>query len=220
MRGHDLAKLLIGSLLMIGLPLPGQQNLPTLVQPGAPGAPTKTLPSSTRASKEVVSRADVDFMRGMIMHHSQAVEMTSLIESRSHDKAMLELGKRISLSQSDEIKWMRCWLEARGQTTDTEMPGMSGMTGMNRDQSMMPLIPGMLTPQQMQTLRQTNGKEFDRIFLAGMVQHHRGALVMVKELFNTAGAGQGAELFDFSTDVDNTQRAEINLMEKMLKEIK
>jgi uncharacterized protein (DUF305 family) len=81
-----------------------------------------------------------------------------------------------------------------------------------------PLMPGMLTPEQMNVLRAATGKKFDHLFLTGMIQHHGGALKMVKDLFDSAGAGQDADLFDFATDVDNTQRAEINLMEKLLKE--
>jgi uncharacterized protein (DUF305 family) len=78
------------------------------------------------------------------------------------------------------------------------------------------LMPGMLTPKQMEALRKAKGLEFDKLFLTGMIQHHNGALVMVKELFDTAGAGQDAELFSFVTDVDSGQRAEIRIMEKML----
>jgi uncharacterized protein (DUF305 family) len=76
----------------------------------------------------------------------------------------------------------------------------------------------MLTPEQMNELQQAKGAEFDRLFLTGMIQHHKGALVMVKQLFDTPGAGEDADLFDFATDADNTQRAEINIMEDMLKE--
>ena len=76
----------------------------------------------------------------------------------------------------------------------------------------------MLTPEQMKALRQATGAEFDQEFLTGMIQHHNGALVMVKDLFDTPGAGQDADLFDFATDADNTQRAEIRIMEDMLKE--
>ena len=83
----------------------------------------------------------------------------------------------------------------------------------------MGLMPGMLSPEQMEALRRARGSEFDRLFLSGMIQHHGGALVMVKELFNSAGAGQDAEIFDFATDVDNSQRAEIRIMQKMLEEI-
>ena len=78
------------------------------------------------------------------------------------------------------------------------------------------LMPGMLTPEQMDALRKAKGAEFDKLFLTGMIQHHTGALVMVKELYDTAGAGQDAELFNFTTDVDSGQRAEIRIMEKML----
>jgi uncharacterized protein (DUF305 family) len=82
---------------------------------------------------------------------------------------------------------------------------------------MMAQMPGMLTPQQMEALQNAKGVEFDRLFLAGMIQHHNGALTMVKELFDTAGAGQDAELFNFATDADNTQRVEIRIMDTMLK---
>ena len=78
------------------------------------------------------------------------------------------------------------------------------------------LMPGMLTAKQMEALRKANDKEFDRLFLTGMIQHHGGALIMVKDLFDTAGAGQDAELFNFTTDVDSGQRAEIRLMQTML----
>jgi uncharacterized protein (DUF305 family) len=82
----------------------------------------------------------------------------------------------------------------------------------------MPLMPGMLSPAQMDALRHAHGAEFDHLFLTGMIQHHGGALVMVKDLFNQPGSGQDAQLFTFATDVDNTQRAEIRIMQKMLKE--
>ena len=80
----------------------------------------------------------------------------------------------------------------------------------------MALMPGMLSPQQMDALRKAKGAEFDRLFLTGMIQHHNGALIMVQDLFDTAGAGQDADIFNFATDADNTQRAEIKIMETML----
>lgn len=79
-----------------------------------------------------------------------------------------------------------------------------------------PLMPGMLTAEQMEALRKAKGAEFDRLFLIGMIQHHNGALTMVKDLFDTAGAGQDADVFNFATDADNTQRAEIRIMQTML----
>ena len=193
---------------------------PVVVQPGAPGEPTRTLPSSTRATLPPPSPADVQFMQGMIMHHAQAVEMTALIESHTENKELRTLGVRISRSQSDEIDFMKRWLNARGEplSTSKEMGGMkmSGMhmPGMSEKAPM--LMPGMLTPTQMDALRKAKGAKFDQLFLTGMIQHHNGALTMVKELFDTAGAGQNADLFNFATDVDSGQRAEIGIMQGML----
>jgi uncharacterized protein (DUF305 family) len=185
---------------------------PVVVQPGAPGQPSKTLPPSTRARLPPRSQADVEFMQGMIMHHAQAVEMTALIASHTENKELRSLGARISSSQSDEIKLMQRWLAARGERISADMPGMV----MSRHSSHQQLMPGMLTPEQMEALRKANDAEFDHLFLTGMIQHHDGALTMVKDLFDTAGAGQDADLFNFATDADNTQRAEIKIMQSML----
>ncbi|HKS29824.1 MAG TPA: DUF305 domain-containing protein [Pyrinomonadaceae bacterium] len=195
------------------------QSPPVVVQPGAPGQPTRQLPPSTRARLPPRSSKDVEFMQGMIMHHAQAVEMTALIESRTQNRELRLLGTRISKSQSDEMKFMRQWLEARGEPIEPPMREMAGMDMPGHDMSgHKMLMPGMLTPKQMDDLRKARGAEFDRLFLTGMIQHHNGALVMVKELFDTAGAGQDAELFNFVTDVDSGQRAEIRIMQTMLGE--
>ncbi|MGH9683687.1 MAG: DUF305 domain-containing protein [Candidatus Acidiferrales bacterium] len=186
---------------------------PVVVQPGAPGKPSRTLPPSTRATLPQRSQADVEFMQGMIVHHSQAVEMTALIPSHTENKDLRLLGARISSSQSDEINFMKRWLAARGEPISMEMPGMPGM---DKSGQPMGLMPGMLTPKQMEALRKAKGAQFDHLFLTGMIQHHNGALTMVKDLFDTAGAGQDAALFDFATDADNTQRAEIRIMQSML----
>src|SRR2546423_13918094 len=138
---------------------------PVVVQPGAPGKPTRTLPSTTRATLPPVSPADVEFMQGMIMHHAQAVEMTALIESHTQNKDVRSLGARISSSQSDEIKFMKRWLASRGQPTS-----MHDMSHMNMSHESMMLMPGMLTAEQMEALRKARGKEFDYLFLTGMIQ--------------------------------------------------
>jgi uncharacterized protein (DUF305 family) len=93
---------------------------------------------------------------------------------------------------------------------------MPGMPDMDRSGHPMSLMPGMLTSEQMQALRKAKGAEFDHLFLTGMIQHHNGALIMVSDLFNSAGAGQDADLFNFATDADNTQRAEIKIMQSIL----
>jgi len=217
---RDGLSLLVGvSLMAVALAVPasargqGGSEAPVVVQPGAPGKPTKSLPSDTKATLPPRSKADVEFMQGMIMHHAQAVEMTALIASHTENKDLRTLGARISSSQSDEIKFMKRWLATRGEPLTMSM---AGMPGMDASDGAMALMPGMLSAQQMEALRNAKGAEFDRLFLAGMIQHHNGALTMVKDLFDTAGAGQDAELFNFATDADNTQRAEIKIMQSML----
>ena len=205
------------------------QQAPVIVQPGAPGKPTKTLPPSTRGTLPPASPKDFEFMQGMIMHHAQAVEMTALINSHTENKELRLLGARISKSQSDEINFMKRWLSVRGQpispatsttTHGQQMPG--NMAGHQMPGHQMPshemLMPGMLTATQMEALRNAKGEQFDQLFLKGMIQHHNGALIMVKDLFDTAGAGQDAELFNFTTEVDSGQRAEIKIMQGMLGE--
>lgn len=208
---------LLASALLAVEPAAAQQTGPTgsvIVQPGAPGKPTRTLPSDTKATMPQASSADVQFMRDMIMHHAQAVEMTALIESRTQNKEIRSLGARISHTQADEISFMRRWLIMRGEPTVPENHEMHGMHSSGHGV----LMPGMLTTEQMDALKKAKGKEFDQLFLKGMIQHHDGALIMVKKLFDTAGAGQDAELFNFASDVDSGQRAEIKIMKTMLGE--
>ena len=164
-------------------------------------------------------------MQGMIIHHAQAVEMTALIESRAQNKKIRLLGARISHSQAEEMNFMKRWLEARGESALMPMPKTSGdhaHHNMNKDSMNMSsqamLMPGMLTAKQMYALRKAKGAEFDHLFLTGMIQHHNGALIMVRDLYDTPGAGQDAELFNFATDVDSGQRAEIRIMQTMLGE--
>jgi uncharacterized protein (DUF305 family) len=193
----------------------GQSETPApasapIVQPGAPGQSSKILsPETAVIPPRTPAVADVNFMQGMIMHHSQAVEMTELLRTRSRNKNLQSFGKRISISQSDEMKYMKQWLEDRGQPASMEHDHMDHM-------GHMPLMPGMLTPQQMKALERATGPTFDHLFLTGMIQHHTGALIMVQDLFDTPEAGQDAVLFDFATDIDNTQRAEIEIMRGML----
>jgi uncharacterized protein (DUF305 family) len=199
---------------------------PSIVQPGAPGAANKTLSGDAATATEALrppSKADVDFMQGMIMHHGQAVEMTELLKTRTKDPEILHIGKKIDVSQTDEMRWMKQWLTDRGLPIAAAPMGGMDMGGMDMkdmkgmDMSM-PLMPGMLTTAQMDALRKASGPEFDHLFLTGMIQHHTGALQMVKDLFANPGAGQDPQLFDFASDVDNTQQAEIDIMRHMLKE--
>jgi len=148
-------------------------------------------------------------MQGMIGHHAQAVEMTDLVNSRTASDAMRKLAQRIQVSQTDEITMMERWLSARGE----EVPSAHAHHAMGTT-----LMPGMLTPEEMERLSAAKGRAFDRLFLEGMIKHHEGALVMVKALFSEPGAGQESDIFAFASDVDADQRAEIDRMRSMLKE--
>jgi len=182
---------------------------PPIVQPGAPGQESKVIaaPQAADLSKVGATEADVKFMQGMIGHHQQAVEMVALIPTHTSREDMKLLGKRIDLSQQDEIKMMKRWLEVRGQALpDEHAMHMHGAT----------LMPGMLTQEEMDRLAAAKGEEFDRLFLQGMMKHHGGAITMVNELFATPGAGQEVEIFSFASDVDADQRMEIDRMGAML----
>lgn len=200
-------------------PAPGSAPI---VQPGAPGKRSKTVsPAAAGTFARVLTDADVSFMQGMIHHHSQAVEMVDLLRTRGQSRELQSFGERIRISQTDEMQFMKQWLTDRGKPVTMGGGHMEHMAGMDHSKmAAMPLMPGMLTPPQMETLAKAKGAEFDRLFLTGMIQHHNGALIMVDDLFSTPGAGQEPVLYDFANDIDNTQRAEIEIMRGMLKEKK
>jgi uncharacterized protein (DUF305 family) len=210
------ALLALGAAIASGQAKPSTPSAP-IVQPGAPGQDSKIVPSTAGTPKREPSEADTYFMQGMIHHHSQAVEMVDLLRTRSRNPALQAFGKRIGISQTDEIEYMKKWLTDRGKPTSMEHT-MGNMKGMDHSKMAMApmLMPGMLTPEQMQALAKASGPAFDHLFLTGMIQHHTGALIMVEDLFDTPGAGQDPVLFDFATDVDNTQSAEIKIMQGML----
>jgi uncharacterized protein (DUF305 family) len=194
-------------------PRPDVDPHPPIVQPGAPGQPSRII---TAAEASDLSRvefigADIKFMQGMIGHHAQAVEMVALIPTHTSSRELQLLGQRIDISQTDEIHMMREWLQTRGQ----QLPADNAMHAHGAT-----LMPGMLTVDEMAALAGARGAEFDRLFLAGMIKHHQGALTMVKELFATPGAGQDVAIFSFASDVDADQRMEIERMGAMLDAIK
>jgi uncharacterized protein (DUF305 family) len=201
-----------------------------IVQPGAPGEPSRVVDAPAARQGPSFTAADVAFMQGMIHHHAQAVDMVELLKTRTNSDDMKKLGQRIELSQADEITMMRKWLEARGQQDPAfamamaEKPGSAATTAEKPDEHAHhmadgPMMPGMLTTEQMDRLAAARGPAFDRLFLEFMIQHHAGALTMVKDLFATPGAAQDADVFAFASDVDADQRMEIARMTAMLKEL-
>jgi uncharacterized protein (DUF305 family) len=229
-------RLLLPALLLAPAAFAQTKNAPApIVQPGPPGESGKTLSAkSVRGAARKPQPDDIAFMQGMIHHHAQAVEMVALLRTRGESKALQAFGERISISQTDEIKFMKQWLEDRGQSSSMQHDhmNMANMQGMNHDMSKMkggdqldsmaglPPMPGMLTAEQMKALAAAQGAAFDYLFLTGMIQHHTGALTMVDDLYANPAAAQDPALFDFVTDIVNTQTAEIKIMQKMLDEEK
>jgi uncharacterized protein (DUF305 family) len=160
------------------------------------------------------TEADVRFMKGMIHHHAQAIEMSLLVPARGASASIQTLAARIINAQRDEIALMQGWLRDRDQTvpqlhvTDTHVMVEGAEHGAH--------MPGMLTPEQVAQLGQASGNEFDRLFLTFMIQHHRGAVTMVHELFATDGAAQDEAVFKLASDVQVDQATEVARMERML----
>ncbi|HXT47531.1 MAG TPA: DUF305 domain-containing protein, partial [Gemmatimonadaceae bacterium] len=148
--------------------------------------------------------ADVEFMQGMIAHHSQAIYMSRMAAAHKASPRLLRLAQKIDQSQVAEINIMQDWLRQNGQFA----PDTSAWRTMT--------MPGMLTSEQLEKLDASSGPAFDHAYLTMMIQHHEGALEMVKELFATPRAGQEVNVNVFANDVVTVQTAEIGVMRQML----
>jgi uncharacterized protein (DUF305 family) len=179
---------------------------------GACGEATKkAVPVANAALPHLWVKADVDFMQGMIMHHAQALTMAALVPTHGRRADLKLLAEKITVSQRDEIRLMQTWLADRHQQV-TQVPQVMNP----RDDMGGMLMPGMLTKDQMAALAHATGAAFDSLFLTGMIQHHTGALTMVKTLFATPGAGQESEMYAVASDINAGQTAEIARMQAML----
>jgi uncharacterized protein (DUF305 family) len=167
-----------------------------------------------------VHEADVRFMTGMIGHHAQALVMSHMAPANGASSEIRVLTARIINAQTDEIAVMQNWLRDRGQPVPqvdaaggvTQSHDMSGHAGHAPDMRMT----GMLSPEQLEELRAARGPDFDRLFLTYMIQHHRGAVTMVHELFATDGAAQDNLVFKIASDIQVDQTTEVARMERML----
>ena len=177
-------------------------------------SPTGRSPAAIAAAasgRPPYTKADVEFVSGMIGHHAQAVLMAGWAPSHGASPSVQALCERIVVAQRDEIKFMQRWLrERKEQVPDGDTSHMM-MAGMD-----MKLMPGMLTPEQLTELDKARGADFDRLFLKYMIQHHNGAITMVETLFAAPGAGQDEDIFKFASDVHVDQITEVNRMTLML----
>ena len=178
---------------------------PTIIQPGAPGEASKTLDPQAASNIADTSyiKADVKFLQGMIIHHQQAILMSSMADKRTNNETIVDLAKRIDVSQEDEINFMESWLYDRGENKKN-IPHHN----MHMDMGMA----GMATPKQLEDLKNTKATDFDRLFLQLMIAHHDGALKMVEELREFSGSAYDPILSEFVSDLVNDQGVEIERM--------
>jgi len=182
-----------------------------IVQPGAPGAASKTLTAeqATKLAQASYTPEDTGFMQHMIVHHGQALDMAKLVKDRTNNPDVVAAAGRIEASQADEIGFMKNWLAERGEPI--EDPAMAG-----HGEHMHMMMKGMASPDEMKALAAAKGGDFDRMFLTLMIAHHQGAVDMVKELFDEDGTAADPVLFQFVSDVDSEQSGEIKRMDKVL----
>ncbi len=173
-------------------------------------APVVQAPSDS--GRRSYTAADVQFVAGMIGHHVQAVQMAGWAPSHGASPAVRVLCERIVVAQNDEIAFAQRWLREHDQPVPPADPRGHVMPGMDHPM----LMPGMLTPDQMAQLDAARGRDFDRLFLRFMIQHHQGALTMVGQLLAAPGAAENGPIFRFAADVNADQTTEIDRMTRML----
>ncbi len=192
----------------------GGMQMSTLPAPAPKSSASAVAQARADSARHPYTEADINFMSRMIGHHAQAIVMARWAPTHEASPAVQRLAARIINAQQDEIGTMQRWLADRLLPVPEARPtGMRMMmNGVEHDM----LMPGMLTEAQMKQLDQAKGPEFDRLFLTFMIQHHRGAVSMVKDLFDSYGAGLDETVFKFASDVNVDQATEIARMEKML----
>ena len=187
-----------------------------IILPGAPGEESKNLDAedATNIANTSYIEADVKFLQGMILHHEQAILMSSMVGKRTNNPTIVDLADRIDASQEDEISFMEGWLKDRDENVPEEnshhMMSHHDMGHYNMDQNLE--MVGMASPEQLNKLENATSTDFDRLFLQLMIAHHDGALEMVKELKKFSGAAYDPILNEFVSDLVNDQGVEIERM--------
>jgi uncharacterized protein (DUF305 family) len=187
---------------------PQGESEAAVVQPGAPGEPSRAISAEEAAAAVEMkhTQADVDFMRGMIHHHAQALVMTNMVRQRSGSREIPLFARRIEISQEAELETMERWLTERGEQPPTDEEHAHDHGG---------LMPGMLDQDELTALGAARGAAFDRRFLRAMRRHHRGALQMVADLRETDG-GREVEIDAFARHVVADQGIEIGRIQELL----
>ena len=182
-------------------------NVP-IILPNAPGL--DSIEINQQRAIEIADTSysfqDVIFLKKMIIHHEQALLLSRLVPSRTNTNNLIDLASRIDSSQEDEILFMNSWLEERGENT---------MEHKHHDSKMMKMS-GMASDKEIETLKNLDGFEFDKLFLRLMINHHDGAIKMVDDLRGQAGTAYDPVLNEFISDLINDQAIEIERMNNLL----
>jgi uncharacterized protein (DUF305 family) len=200
----------LAALMLSGSAIASAQSV-TIVQPGAPGQASRTLSAeqATKLAAAGYSTEDAAFMQAMIVHHQQALDMAVLVKDRTNSEDLLAIAGRIEASQADEIAFMQDWLKSRSEpVADPKMKG--------HDAHLHHMMAGMASPAEMKALAKAKGVDFDKQFLTLMIAHHEGAVEMVEKLLDEEGTAADPVLFQFVSDIESEQNAEIERMDKLL----
>jgi uncharacterized protein (DUF305 family) len=186
-----------------------------IVNPGAPGSAPRNLNAdeAIALARTAYTSADVQFLRDMIPHHQQAIDLAALAKDRTNREELLDAAGRIDASQKDEIEFMQGWLDERSESAGSPVAAADRAAHASHRTGGMK---GMASPEQMAALAAANGTAFERLFLELMIKHHEGAVDMVDELLEQPGSAYEPALFEFTRDVTNDQNAEIERMNALL----
>ncbi|MBB5777425.1 DUF305 domain-containing protein [Nonomuraea jabiensis] len=183
-------------------PAPRADSTAPVIAPGRPGEQAKTLSPSEAATavpSATANASDIKYVQDMVVHHRQALDMSLLAPSRADSAQLKSLASRIKDAQGPEIQFMTTWLREQQQTVPDHHAAHEGM-------------PGMATPAQMEALKAAKGKDFDRMFLELMINHHLGAIKMSEQVLTS---GSHIRVEELASDVSVTQAAEIRRMQQM-----
>lgn len=218
-RTVGIATLLAAVAMTASIAPPLAAQATSMASASAPGEAAAIARARADSARLPYTRADIDFMSGMIGHHAQAIVISKWAATHGASSSVQTLASRIINAQQDEIRTMQQWLRDRQLPVPDGHADMMMMNGSSMSMSDMkgePLMPGMLSDAQLKELDAANGQKFDLLFLRDMIQHHEGAITMVKQLFDSYGAGQDEIVFKLATDANVDQATEIARMQKML----
>lgn len=155
------------------------------------------------AGNTAFNDADVEFLQGMVPHHSQAVAMAELVPDRTDRPELNELAETIISTQNEEIEQMNTLLSDAGAEPVEGGMDHGGMTEGGMTMS------GMMDDQQMQDLESAEGQDFELMFLDMMTAHHQGAIEAAEQVLD---AGENPEVADLAEQIIEAQQAEIEQM--------